>query len=132
MATTNQQLASLPQILVTDFHGNTISISLQQLYTQAASLGDVANVFITGGNLGDVLFTDGTGNLSFGPLPTDTTTPGGNNSSIQFNNNGVLDGASNFLYNAATDTVTVSNITVNGTMIVNGTTHTFPMLLSAK
>ena len=121
MATTNQQLASLPQILVTDFHGNTISISVKELYTEAASLGNVANVFITGGNVGDVLYTDGTGNLSFAPLPTDTTTPGGGNSSIQFNNNGVLDGASNFLYNPATDTVTVSNITVSGTMTVNGT-----------
>ena len=123
MATTNQQLASLPQILVTDFHGNTISISVKQLYTEAASLGNVANVFIAGGNVGDVLYTDGTGNLTFGALPTDTTTPGGGNSSIQFNNNGVLDGASNFLYNPATDVVTVSNIVVNGTMVVNGTTE---------
>jgi hypothetical protein len=121
MATTNQQLASLPQILVTDANGNTISLSVQEFSSQAASLGNVANVFITGGNVGDVLYTDGTGNLTFGALPVDTTTPGGGNSSIQFNNDGVLDGASNFLYNPATDTVTVNNITVSGTMNVNGT-----------
>lgn len=121
MATTNQQLASLPQILVTDFNGNTISLSVQEFSSQAASLGNVANVFITGGNVGDVLYTDGTGNLTFGALPTDTTTPGGNNSSIQYNDNGVLAGASNFLYNPATDTVTVNNITVSGQMNVNGT-----------
>lgn len=30
------------------------------------SLGPVANVHITGGNAGEVLVTDGTGNLSFG------------------------------------------------------------------
>jgi hypothetical protein len=121
MATTNQQLASLPQILVTDVNGNTISLSVQQLSTQAASLGNVANVFITGGNAGDIITTDGSGNLSFIPQPSLVANAGGGNSSIQFNNNGALDGASNFLYNPATDTVTVNNITVNGQMNVNGT-----------
>jgi hypothetical protein len=121
MATTNQQLASLPQILVTDANGNTISLSVQQLSTQAASLGNVANVFITGGNVGDILTTDGSGNLSFVSQPAPMSVPGGGNSSVQFNNNGVLDGASNFLYNPATDTVTVNNMTVNGQMNVNGT-----------
>jgi hypothetical protein len=121
MTTINQQLASLPQILTTDANGNTISLSVQQFATEAASLGSISNVFITGGSNGQMITTDGTGNLEFTDMPSLESTPGGSNSSIQFNNNGTLDGASNFLYNPATDTVTVNNMTVNGTMNVNGT-----------
>lgn len=43
--------------------------------TAETSLGNVANVNITGGTSGQVLTTDGTGNLSF---TTPSTTQGGN------------------------------------------------------
>lgn len=122
MTTNNQILSSLPRSLVTDDNGNTVSISASLLISTNTDLGVISNVAIQGGTPGQFIQTDGAGNLSFVDIPAPPAgSAGGGNSSIQFNNGGLIDGATNFLYNPATDTVTVNNITVNGTMNVNGT-----------
>lgn len=122
MTTNNQILSSLPHSLVTDENGNTVSIQASLLISTNTDLGVISNVAIQGGTTGQFIQTDGAGNLSFVDIPAPPAgSAGGGNSSIQFNNGGLIDGATNFLYNPATDTVTVNNITVNGTMNVNGT-----------
>jgi hypothetical protein len=47
------------------FSGNTISSNLGQV-----DLGDIGNVRVSGGNLYDIVYTDGAGNLSFANLDT--------------------------------------------------------------
>jgi hypothetical protein len=70
------------------------------------NIGAVGNLKITGGALGRILGTDGTGNLSW-VVPV--ATPGGSNTQLQFNDNSVLRGAANVTYNKVTDTLNVSN-----------------------
>jgi len=50
-------------------------------------LGAIGDVNITGGNVGQVIKTDGAGNLSFANVP------GGTNTQVQFNDNGNLSGS---------------------------------------
>lgn len=69
-------------------------------------LGGNANVFITGGSNGQVLSTDGSGNLSW---TTVTLEAGGSNTEVQYNDNGNFAGNPGFTYNAASQTMTVSS-----------------------
>lgn len=120
--TNNQILASLPQSLVTDASGNTVSVQATLLVSSTTDLGIISNVHINGGTAGQFIQTDGAGNLTFADAPAPVAgAAAGGNASIQYNQDGMLAGATNFLYNPATDTVTVNNMTVNGTMNVNGT-----------
>lgn len=77
-----------------------------------ANLGAVGNVIITGGSSGQVLKTDGSGNLSWG---TDSATAGGSNTQIQFNDAGTINGNANLTFNKST-----SNLTVTGNIIATG------------
>lgn len=79
------------------------------------NLGSNANVHISGGIDGYVLSTDGFGNLTWiesgggGGYP-----PGGSNTQVQFNNNGVFGGNPNFTYNSVT-----GNLQLAGNLIAN-------------
>lgn len=75
-----------------------------------ANLGNVGNVTILGGSTGYVLRTDGAGNLSWIPQISGA---GGTNTSIQFNDGGVLNGSSAFTYNSTTNTVFANTIQAN-------------------
>lgn len=86
------------------------------------TLGSVANLKISGGFNGYVLSTDGLGNLSWsaggGGGGGD---PGGANMQVQYNNNGVFGGETNFTYNQVTDTVTIGGkLIANTTQIGSG------------
>jgi hypothetical protein len=80
------------------------------------SLGTLSNIHITGGTGGQVLATDGTGNLYW------TTgggggggSPGGNNQSVQFNSGGDFGGDNTFVYDTGTGRLTVPSIKSNTT-----------------
>lgn len=79
-----------------------------------ANLGNVANLTITGGTNGYVLQTDGTGNLSW-VVQTGgggNGTPGGANTQIQYNDEGLFGGNVGFTFNETTGDVNIPG-TVN-------------------
>ena len=65
------------------------------------------------GSADQVLVTDGSGTLSFA---NNSATPGGSNTQIQFNDSGSFGGASNLTYTSSTDTLSVTNLDVNGSL----------------
>jgi len=88
------------------------------------SLGTLANIHITGGSGGQVLATDGTGNLywSTGGGGGGNGTPGGNNQSVQFNSGGDFGGDNTFIYDTGTGKLTVPQIRSNTTANFVGAT----------
>ena len=84
--------------------------------TGATDLGNVGNVKITGGSANFVLKTDGAGNISW---TTPFNTPAGNDTEIQFNQNGNLHASSNLTFNLSSKTLTVDNIAASGVMLSN-------------
>ena len=85
------------------------------------SLGNVANIKITGGTNGYVLQTDGTGNLSWtaqsGNGGGGNGTPGGSNTQIQYNDSGLFGGNAGFTFNEVSGNVNLpNNLIVVGTV----------------
>lgn len=85
------------------FSGNSIVVS------GTSELGSVGNIKISGGNIGYVLSTDGTGNLSWVDIVP--TIIGGANTQVQFNNDGNFSGSSGFTFDTTNNTLSVINIT---------------------
>jgi hypothetical protein len=92
------------------------------------SLGNVANIKITGGTNGFVLETDGTGNLSWtaqtGNGGGGNGTPGGANTQIQYNDSGSFGGNVGFTFDEITGNVNLPNNlivvgNISGTFIGN-------------
>ena len=108
----NVSATTIAGTLATNSQPNITSVgSLSSLTVSGVSnLGNVGNVIITGGALGYVLATDGDGNLSWEAAPSPLI--GGTNTAVQFNNDGTLDGTTNFTYDVDVDLLTVGNITV--------------------
>jgi hypothetical protein len=81
------------------------------------SLGNVANVKMTGGTNGYVLQTDGTGNLSW-TVQTGgggNGSPGGSNTQIQYNDNGLFGGNVGFTFNETNGDVNIpGNLSLGG------------------
>ncbi len=82
-----------------------------------SNLGSVGNIKITGGTANYVLSTDGLGNLSWVAQSGGggNSNPGGPNTSLQFNDGGVLNGVTGLTYNKTT-----SNLFLNGNANVTG------------
>ncbi len=91
--------------------------------TATATLGNIGNVRIFGGSDGQVLRTDGTGNLSW--ISGTAGSPGGSNTQIQFNDAGAFNGVSNFTYDKTT-----SLLTVNGNVVVGDNTNNVSLFSS--
>ena len=89
------------------------------------NLGTVSNIHITGGNAGQVLSTDGTGNLVWTNGPGNIAA-GGPNGSMQFNNSGTLDGADGVSYDPVTDTLIVDNLEVGNLDLSTASNVTLP------
>jgi hypothetical protein len=92
--------AGIPNVT---FNGNTLS------------LGNVANISISGGINGYFLQTDGEGNLTWaagGNGGGGNGTPGGANTQVQFNDSGTFGGDAGFVYNKDTNLLTIANLTV--------------------
>jgi len=100
-----------------------------ELYVKYADVGNivigtitipVGNLHITGGTNGQYLQTDGAGNLDWNTIPLSA---GGNNTQIQYNNNGVLDGSSAFTFDNTSNTVTVANLTTTAVANLNNVSN---------
>lgn len=91
------------------------------------SLGTVSNVKITGGVNGYVLTTDGLGNLSWqaGGGGNGSGTPGGSNTQVQFNNNGLFGASPYFTYNDVTRTVQVGGNLIGNTFQMGAGVYKF-------
>ena len=82
------------------------------------TLGDVANIKITGGTNGYVLQTDGAGNLDWTAMTGGgggNGTPGGSNTQIQYNDNGTFGGNAGFTFNEVS-----GNVAIPGSLAVTG------------
>lgn len=78
-----------------------------------SNVGIINNLIITGGNVNEVVQTDGTGNLNWYRIP-DVKYPQGPNGAVQFNRDGSnFQGQANFAYNATTGLLSVGFISAN-------------------
>ena len=84
---------------------------------QAANvnLGSISNLHIDGGLNGYFLQTDGQGNLNWAAAGGGggNGSPGGSNTQIQYNDNGLFNGSSSFTFNENSNIVTIANLTVS-------------------
>ena len=87
--------------------------------TANVSLGAVANLHITGGNSGQVLTTDGTGNLSWANSTGGNGVPGGTNTQIQFNDGNTFGGNSGFTFDKTTGIFTAPYLSGDGNGLSN-------------
>ena len=76
--------------------------------TSKANLGANANVTITGGSSGQLLATDGSGNL-YWAAPAGGGGIGGSNTYVQFNDSGTYGGNANFTFDKSTGVVSASH-----------------------
>lgn len=85
------------------------------------SLGNVTNLEIYGGNNGQFLQTDGTGNLTWVTgTGSGNGTTGGSNTQIQYNDAGLFGGSLGFTFNKTSNLFsTPGNINVTGTVVGN-------------
>ena len=91
--------------------------------TSNVSLGSNANVKITGGSSGDVLQTDGQGNLTWHSMSSGTGNANvvGSDTQVFFNDGGStnLGASANLTFNKTTKTLSVDNISANGSSLTN-------------
>lgn len=88
----------------------------------------VDNLHITGGNNGDVLQTDGEGNLTWTAQSGGggNGSPGGANTQVQFNNAGVFGGYPGFTFNNTTGNLNLTgNINTSNVVTESLSTNTF-------
>jgi hypothetical protein len=79
---------------------------------------NLANLHIPGGTNGYVLQTNGNGNLNWTAMAgSGNGAPGGSNSQIQFNNNGLFGGVSTLTFDQSTATLNTVNIAASGATI---------------
>lgn len=81
------------------------------------TLGNPSNIHISGGLPGYILATDGSGNLSWIENNANAGLPGGNTTTVQFNDGGVFGGVANFAFNQFSNTLTVDNINTIKTVV---------------
>ena len=92
-----------------NFSGNVSAVDLT--VSNVANFTALSQLKIAGGTSGYYLQTDGAGNLSWvaGTVTGTTSTPGGANTQIQFNDSGTIQGNANLTFNKTTGTLTVGN-----------------------
>jgi hypothetical protein len=83
--------------------------------TGNVNLGNVEAITIGGGSNGYMLTTDGAGNLSWREPSSGNGSPGGEITTIQYNDGGLFNGSNTFTFTAATNTVGVANLVVSET-----------------
>lgn len=103
----------------------TLNISGNLNATNSANitLGNISNIHISGGINGYVLSTDGAGNLSWsaGGGGGGNGVPGGANTQVQYNDNGLFGGSAFLTFNENTNTFQVAgNLVANTTQIGAG------------
>jgi hypothetical protein len=96
--------------------GNTRLTANNFVASSTANLGNVGNVRITGGSNNFILTTDGSGNLNWANLSSNTIgniAAGGANTQIQYNDDGILGGNPAFVFDEGNTLITANNITVS-------------------
>lgn len=95
----------------------TDAITTQEVATNDLEIGNsvvmpvLANIQIMGGSNGQVISTDGLGNLSWTTLPViEDTPPAGSNTQIQFNDEGKFGADPEFSYNKSSNTLSAVNV----------------------
>jgi hypothetical protein len=91
------------------------AISTMTTNGTVTTFNEVGNVKIGGGTTGQIIQTDGFGNLSWAAYISGSP-PGGNATNIQYNTGNGFGGSANYTYSASTDTVTSTNNTVLGNL----------------
>lgn len=90
------------------------------------TVGDVANVKMTGGTNGLFLQTDGLGNLTWAETPGGNAgaTVAGSNTQVQYNLAGAFSASPYFTYNPSSNTLTTMNSTSNTLSVTGNATFT--------
>lgn len=92
------------------------------LHAPILDLGNTQHMRISGGNSGWVLTTNGAGNVTWAVAPG---SPGGSNTQVQFNNNGVFAGTPNFTFNNVTNTLNLAGHLVANTFQMGSGAYQF-------
>ena len=98
--------------------GLTLLTANNFIATSTANLGNVSNVTITGGSNNFILTTDGTGNLSWANLSSNSIgniAAGGANTQVQYNDDGVLGGNPGFTFDEGLTLITANNFAATST-----------------
>jgi len=108
-------VGEFPSTTIIDANGNVSTANLA--VTALANLGNVANVKVAGGSSGQVIQTDGAGNLSFATIGTATLSNGTSNVSVL--NNGNINFSVSGNANVVTFTGTGANVAGTGNFTGN-------------
>lgn len=93
------------------------------------NLGSVGNITITGGSNNYVLRTNGAGNLTWANIQSEIANPGGSNTYVQINDNGLFGASANFTFNKNTSvlavqgTANLSTVNTNNLNVSVGNLH---------
>lgn len=110
---------TVPNTAVLRVTGNLNTIGSQNI-----SLGTLANIHITGGTGGQVIATDGTGNLYWSSGGGGGNgSPGGTNQSVQYNSGGDFAGTSTFLFDDTANRLSVPSIKVSNVANFHGASN---------
>ena len=102
-----------------NFTGNTNFTGNANFTGATVSLGSNANLRITGGNIGQYLQTDGNGVLSWAAGGGGGNgSPGGINTSVQFNDAGTFGANTGFTFNKTTGVLSTPSLTVANTAVI--------------
>jgi hypothetical protein len=108
-------VGTYPTVEVIDRNGNIITNSLR--VTGLANFGNVSNILISGGTSGQVLSTDGNGNINFSTV---TDRPAnGPELSLQYNNGNYFAGDANLTYQPSTGELTATKFVGDGSKLSN-------------
>lgn len=100
----------VPSIVASSIESNSV-ISDSLTVSDSALLPALPFIRIGGGVNGQVIATDGLGNLSWTTLPTvEDTPPAGSNTEIQFNDDGVFGADPELFYDKSSNTLSAVNI----------------------
>ena len=95
-----------------DLSGSDIVNAANVTVLGTSTLGAISNVKITGGTVGQVIQTDGAGNLSY----VTAATLSGSNTQVQYNNDGLFGASANLTFSTASNTLTSFNITASNAL----------------
>lgn len=93
------------------------------------NLGSVGNITITGGANNFVLRTNGAGNLTWANIQSEIANPGGSNTFVQINDNGLFGASANFTFDKNTSllsvqgTANLSTVNTNNLNVSVGNLH---------
>ena len=103
--------------------GGNLVVSNRANFNGVTNLGDISNVVILGGSSGQVLATDGLGNLSWTAAGTGGGggggSPGGTSSQVQFNDAGSFAGNSGFTFTKSTGKLSATLFAGSGANLTN-------------